>query len=55
MSDPIRTRPRKGETVETIAESIGRIRVIKISSPNGSRLVITMSLEDDKLAEKPKQ
>lgn len=55
MTSQIRVRPRKGEKVEIIADAVGPVKVMKISGPEGSRLVITMSLEDDKLAEKPKQ
>jgi len=55
MSQKIRVGPRKGETVETIAEAVGPVKVVKISGPQGSRLVIVMSLEDDKLSEQTKQ
>ena len=55
MSQKIRTEPRKGETVEVIVEAVGPVKVTKISGPDGSRLVIVMSLEDDKLASSPKQ
>jgi len=55
MSKKIMASPRKGEKVEVIAEAVGLVRVAKISGPQGSRLVIVMNLEDDKLASNPKQ
>jgi hypothetical protein len=40
---------RKDETAELIADAVGRIRIVRLTSVRGRRLLFSMDLEDDTL------
>lgn len=45
----LEANPKPDETAEMIADTWGRVQVVRLTSKRGSRLVIALNLEDDTL------
>lgn len=40
----------KKKVVDEIANTIGKIKIVRVATPKGHRFTLTFDLEDDKLA-----